>query len=260
MRMRADKFFANRFGSRTKAKEALEKGLVTRDGKRLSPSDEVSDGDSCAVSEFFGFVSNGGYKLERGLEVFRESVCGLTFVDLGASTGGFTDCLLKRGAKRVFCVDVGESQLDPALAADPRVTAMDRTNARYLTADCFPEKIDGVVSDLSFISLKLVLNAIADILPCGGNAYLLFKPQFECNGVGLGKSGILPVRYHAALLRDFYGCALNAGLAVQNVVNAPLREKKNIEYVVFLQKGAQPIPEWDFLQRSSQIYEEKQKK
>lgn len=252
--MRADKFFADKFGSRTKAKEALMRGFVLRRGKPLAPTDEVTAEEEFSFIGENSFVSNGGYKLERGLDAFGECVSGLVFVDLGASTGGFTDCLLRRGAKKVYCVDVGESQLHASIATDPRVVIMDKTNARYLKRDDFPEQIDGVVADLSFISLRLVLPAVADILPNGGNAFVLFKPQFECEGVGLGKSGILPERYHLPLLDNFYTFCLESGLAPVRAVNAPLREKKNIEYIIFLKKNGVATPKWEFLQQISAIF------
>ncbi len=253
--MRADKYFAEKFGSRTKAKEALMRGLVMRDNKTLSPTDEVADGQAFTFAEDNGFVSNGGYKLERGLDVFGENVTKGVFVDLGASTGGFTDCLLRRGAKRVYCVDVGESQLHASLASDPRVVVMDRTNARYLKRSDFPEKIDGVVADLSFISLRLVLPTVAEVLQEGGNAFVLFKPQFECEGVGLGKSGILPTRFHLPLLDNFYTICMDIHLAPIRIVNAPLRDKKNVEYIIFLKKAGNPTPKWEFLQSISEIFE-----
>ncbi len=203
------------------------------------------------------FVSNGGYKLDRGLDVFEQSVSGMTVADLGASTGGFTDCLLRRGARRVYCVDVGECQLHPSLAEDSRVVVMDGTNARYLKRTDFPEPIDVVVGDLSFISLKLVVPAVCDILEEGGKAFLLFKPQFECGGVGLGKSGIVPTRYHLNLLKNFYAFCIESGMSPLGVVNAPIREKKNIEYVVFLQKSGIPVTEWEFLRESSRFFEQK---
>jgi len=240
--MRADKFFAQRYGSRTKASEAIRRGLVLRNGSPLAPDDEINGEEVFTFLEpEEHFVSNGGYKLSRGLDYFRESVEGCVFCDLGASNGGFTDCLLQRGAKRVFCVDVGKSQLDEKLQQDSRVVVMDETNARYLKQSDFPVPIDGVVSDLSFISLQLVLPAIYDILPCGGRAFVLFKPQFECGGRGIGKSGIVPKERHAALLERFYQFACAMYLAPCGIVNAPIREKKNIEYIILLRKRGNPI-------------------
>lgn len=250
--MRADSFFAKKFGSRTRAKEALLSGKILRGGKPLSPSDDVREGDDFTFSEETEeYVSRGAYKLLRGLDVFGERVEGEVFADLGASTGGFSDVLLRRGAKRVYAVDVGESQLDGRIAADGRVVVMDNTNARYLKKADFPEQLGGIVSDLSFISLKLVLPAAAELLEEGGRAFVLFKPQFECGGKGLGKGGILPVKYHAALLADFYQFCIAHALAPQNIVNAPLRERKNVEYIVFLKKDAAPIASEEFLRRAA---------
>ncbi len=251
--MRADKYLAERFGSRTKAKEMLAAGRILRDGRPLSPHDEVSEGDLFTILEGVDFVSNGGKKLERALEVFSVSVADRVVADLGASTGGFTDCLLRRGAAHVFCVDVGKSQLDPRLASDSRVTVMDSTNARYLTRADFPVPIDDVVSDLSFISLRLVLPAVKDILSAGGRAFVLFKPQFECGGKGLGKSGILPRSYHRALLSDFYDFCTALGLFPQGIAAAPVVPRKNIEYVVFLEPEKPPVPKDAFLNSSEKI-------
>lgn len=252
--MRADKFFAPRFGSRTKAADSLRCGLVLKNGRPLAPDDEVKEADSF---EFpppkEQYVSNGGYKLARGLDTFGQDVFGCVFCDLGASTGGFTDCLLQRGAKSVVCVDVGESQLDPSLAADPRVVVMDNTNARYLTREALPFAVDGVVSDLSFISLELILPAVARLLPSHGSAFLLFKPQFECGGKGLGKRGILPVSRHNALLDRFYDHAAALFLMPRGIVNAPLRPQKNVEYVVFLEKDGTALPKYRFLEQASHL-------
>lgn len=250
--MRADKFFSERFGSRTKAQQALKKGLVLRGGVPLGADDEVREGDSFEfLSEEVNFVSNGGNKLERALTAFSVDVCGMVFSDLGASTGGFCDCLLQHGAKKVYCVDVGSSQLDRTLASDPRVCVMDRTNARFLTKESFPEPIDGVTADLSFISLRLILPAVFGYLKEGGIALVLFKPQFECEGKGLGKSGILPVRYHERLLGEMYDFASSLGFSVADVVNAPIRPKKNVEYVLFLKKGGPSVAKSDFYARLS---------
>ena len=160
--------------------------------------------------------------------------------------------MLRSGARHVYCVDIGEHQLDPALAGDARVTVMDRTNARYLTREQFPEKIDAVVSDLSFISLSLILPVISALLDRGGRAFVLFKPQFECGGRGLGKSGILPVKYHAALLSEFYERCLSALLAPMSIVNAPIHAKKNVEYIVFLQKDGRQISREEFLRLAAE--------
>lgn len=256
--MRADKYFAAVFRSRSKAADALKRRLILKNGKPLAPDDDITDENGIEIlTPKEAFVSNGGYKLARGLEAFGESVKNGVFADLGASTGGFCDCLLQNGAKRVYCVDVGENQLDARLAADGRVHIKDRTNARYLTENDFPEPIDGVVSDLSFISLKLILPAIFCILPEGGRSFVLFKPQFECDGKGIGKRGVIPRSKHLPLLADFYDFATSVRLFPQNIVNAPVREKKNIEYVIFLKKNGAPIAKEDFLFRAGTLYEER---
>lgn len=254
--MRADKFFAEKFGSRTKAAEALRKGFVLRNGKPLKCSDEVAESDSFELKESEeNYVSNGGYKLARAFKVFSECPKGKIFADLGASTGGFTDCLLQNGAARVFCVDVGESLLDCRLRNDLRITVMDRVNARYLKREDFPVPLDGVVSDVSFISLKLILPAVAELLSNGGKAFVLIKPQFEAGKAKIGKGGIVPRRYHAAVLREIYTCARSLSLAPVNIVNAPLREKKNVEYIMLLVKNGVPIKEDSFMVRALSFYE-----
>lgn len=252
--MRADKFFAEKYGSRTKAQEILKEGLILRDGKPLQPKDDVANDENLVfLEEGERFVSGGGKKLEKALAFFGQDVSGETAADLGASTGGFTHCLLRRKIKKVYCVDVGESQLADWIAADPRVVVMDKTNARYLKKESFPERISLVTGDLSFISLRLILPAVNDVLLCGGRAFLLFKPQFECGGKGLNGSGILPVKYHAKLLSEFYDFCVQTELAPQDIVSAPIVPKKNVEYVIFFEKGAIPMEKNTFLRRAAEI-------
>ncbi len=238
--MRLDKFLSERYASRTKAAEAIEQGYVLVNGKKAKPSDEIDGTEEIVVSKRKEeFVSNGGYKLAKALRDFSASVQGKVFADIGASTGGFTDCLLQNGARRVYALDVGESLLSPALSGDPRIVVMDRVNARYLESSDFPEPIDGVTADVSFISLRLVLPVIASVLKDGGEAYALIKPQFECNGKkDIGKSGIVRDRsVHKKIIASIYDASLECGLAPVAITNAPLKERKNIEYVIRLQKG-----------------------
>lgn len=254
--MRADKFFAEKFGSRTKAKDKLLRGLVYADGKQLSPDSELSGEECFEFTDENSFVSRGGEKLERGLSFFRESVEGGVYADFGASTGGFTDCLLRRGAKKVYCIDVGENQLDEILRRDPRVVVLDKTNVRYLTDQVFRESIDGIVSDLSFISLRLVLPVVARLFQgTDQHAFLLFKPQFECGKNKIGKSGILPVCRHEKLLSEFYDFSQTFGLYLHDIVNAPLHAGKNIEYVLHLTKEEPALEKSEFLRRAADFYE-----
>ena len=233
--MRADKFFAEKFGSRTKSAEAIEKGLVLVNGKTIKSKDEIKETDEITfVQAEESFVSNGGYKLSRGLKHFDYSCQGKVFVDIGASTGGFTDCLLQNGAKRVYAVDVGESLLHESLLRDSRVCIMENTNARYLTGECFLERIDGVVTDVSFISLRLIFPAIHEILSELGDAFVLVKPQFECENKHIGKSGIVHNAAHAGIVKKVLSSAIENGLYPFGIVNAPIRKGKNIEYVLHL--------------------------
>ncbi len=254
--MRADKFFSEKFSSRTKAAEAIEKGLVTVNGKKIKPSDDVKETDEIEfVTPDEYYVSNGGYKLGKALREFSCSVKGLVFADIGASTGGFTDCLLQNGAKKVYCVDVGESLLDPSLAGREEIVQMQNTNARFLTAADFPDPLDGLVIDVSFISLKLILPVAEKILKEGGIAFALIKPQFECENKNIGKSGIVKRQAHAKIISSIYDFALSCGLSPLNIVNAPVREKKNIEYVVMLLKAkGKGIPKEEILRRAGEIH------
>ena len=248
--MRADKFFAEQFGSRTKAAEAIEKGLVLVNGKKIRTKDEVAETDCVEILQAEEqFVSNGGYKLQRAIKSFSYDCTGKVFTDLGASTGGFTDCLLQNGAEKVYAVDVGESLLHESLYNDLRVVRMENTNARYLTNEDFPEKIDGVVADVSFISLRLIFPTIAKILNGKGDVFALIKPQFECEKKNIGKSGIVHTFAHADIVEKVCGYAQENDLYPRAIVNAPIRKGKNVEYVVWLS------PEKNGAVRDKQIVE-----
>lgn len=238
--MRADKFFAERFGSRTKAAEAIEKGLVLVNGKPVKAKSEIKEMDEITFIEASErFVSNGGYKLSRALKIFRYDCTNKVFADIGASTGGFTDCLLQNGAKRIYTVDVGESLLHESLVGDPRIVAMENTNARYLQKIDFPEEIDGVVVDVSFISLRLIFPVIKTILKEDGDAFVLIKPQFECENKHIGKSGIVATSAHAKIVEKVLGYMSESGLYASEIVNAPIRKGKNIEYVLHCKARAE---------------------
>lgn len=233
--MRADKYFSDRYGSRTKAAEAIEKGLVLVNGKAIKPKTEVLETDTITyITPTENFVSNGGYKLARAIERFDFSCRELVFVDIGASTGGFTDCLLQNGAKRVYTVDVGESLLHESLRGDSRIVQMENTNARYLTKADFSEEIDGIVADVSFISLRLIFPVIKNLLREDGHAFVLIKPQFECENKHIGKSGIVATSAHADIVKKVLGYAEENGLYPHAIVNAPVRKGKNIEYILYV--------------------------
>lgn len=236
--MRADKYFAERFGSRTKSAEAIEKGLVLVNGKKIRAKDEIKETDEIAfVQAEEYFVSNGGYKLARALKTFAYECSGKVFADIGASTGGFTQCLLLNGAKKVYAVDVGESLLHESIANDERICVMDNTNARYLEKDDFEDVINCAVTDVSFISLRLILPAIAKILDENGTAFVLVKPQFECEKKNIGKSGIVATSAHAEIVKKVLGYCKENGLYPFGIVNAPVRKGKNVEYVLYLKNN-----------------------
>jgi 23S rRNA (cytidine1920-2'-O)/16S rRNA (cytidine1409-2'-O)-methyltransferase len=191
--------------SRTQAQALVMAGAVVAGEARVDKPGQLVDRelplrvkDDAAPQKY---VSRGGLKLERALEVFPVDPRGRICADLGASTGGFTDLLLQRGAARVFAVDVGYGQLHPKLRADPRVVVRERENARFLTAGELGEQVDLVTGDLSFISLRLVLPAVRSILRPGADALLLVKPQFEVGRGEVGKGGVVreDVKRRAAL-------------------------------------------------------------
>ena len=169
--------------SREKAKRAVMAGQALVNGQRAAKaSDKVKPSDEVTLAATDKFVSRGGHKLEHALKTFSVEAAGLRAIDLGASTGGFTDCLLQHGAAMVAAVDVGQGQLAWALRNDERVHVMERTNARHLTPASFPQPFapfDLVVIDCSFISLRQILPATVDLLPPGGQVVMLVKPQFE---------------------------------------------------------------------------------
>jgi 23S rRNA (cytidine1920-2'-O)/16S rRNA (cytidine1409-2'-O)-methyltransferase len=191
--------------SRTQAQALVMAGAVVAGEARVDKPGQLVDRelplrvkDDAAPQKY---VSRGGLKLERALEVFPVDPRGRICADLGASTGGFTDLLLQRGAARVYAVDVGYGQLHPKLRADPRVAVRERENARFLTAGELGEQVDLVTGDLSFISLRLVLPAVRSILRPGADALLLVKPQFEVGRGEVGKGGVVreDVKRRAAL-------------------------------------------------------------
>lgn len=239
--MRLDVYLKDRgFSSRTRAARAIVEGRVLVNGKPARASDEIRETDLVEVrEEEEKFASEGGKKLRRFFNLFPvERADGLVFADLGASTGGFCDVLLKGGARRVYAVDVGEGQLEARIAGDERIVVMDRTNARYLTKESFPERIDAVTGDLSFISLRLILPAVADILSPGGKAYLLCKPQFECGGKGLDKHGVVKDEgIRAGIVQKVCAAASVLGLHAFAAAETVPPGRGNREYVLGFVRG-----------------------
>ena len=179
------------------------------------------------------YVGRGGLKLEAALREFQIEVAGLTCLDVGASTGGFTDCLLQNGAKKVFAVDVGHNQIDWRLRNDPRVEVREGVNARYLTAEDFPDKFDLAVMDVSFISVTKVLPAVIPLLKPNGSIVTLIKPQFEVGRGEVGGGGV--VRDQAKRLRvveEVNSVARELGLEVLKVIESPITGAEgNVEFL-----------------------------
>lgn len=190
------------------------------------------------------FVSRGGLKLDQGLTSFAVAVTDRICLDVGASTGGFTDCLLQRGAAQVIAVDVGYGQLAWKLRGDPRVINLERTNIRDLRRDELPAHPDLAVIDASFISLEIVLPATLALLPASGEVIALIKPQFEVGKGAVGKGGVVrEAALHQQVLDKIRDLADRLGCAVGGVVDSPiLGPKGNREFLIHLRKGADAVP------------------
>lgn len=246
--MRIDKYLAERFGSRTRAAQAISQGLVLVNGAKTAPSREVGPDDRITFTEpEESFVSNGGYKLSKALKDFGLSVAGGVFADVGASNGGFTDCLFQNGAKKVYCIDVGENQLDASLRSK-NIVVFDNFNARNLNAAMFDEILDGVVIDVSFISLTHVLDKAAEALADKKAVIALIKPQFECDGGRVGKRGVVKdAAAHRRAIAKIYDFACGCNLAPRRLTTAPIKAGKNKEYLALFIKNGTPVALYELL-------------
>ena len=192
-------------------------------------------------------MSRGGLKLEKALQSFPLDLQGKICADIGASTGGFTDCMLQNGAKKVYAVDVGYGQLDWKLRNDERVVCMERTNARYLTREEIPDELDFASIDVSFISLKLIFPALYGLLREGGEIACLIKPQFEAGREKVGKKGVVrDPAVHLEVLEHFLIHAKENHFTVLGITYSPIRGPEgNIEYLGFLRKSEEPSSQID---------------
>ncbi len=243
--MRLDVFLyeKNKTASRSRAKELIEKGAVSVDGKVISkPSFEISDDASEDLVEIAvntdKYVSRGGYKLEGALLAFSLDVRDKIALDVGASTGGFTDCLLKNGAKKVYAVDSGKNQLVESLRRDDRVVVYENYNARYMKKEDFSDAIDIVVMDVSFISQTLILPQIADVLSLGGELVSLIKPQFEVGRANVGKNGIVKSeKARKNAVDNVCNNASKLGLRLYKCIESPIKGGDgNIEFLAYFKK------------------------
>jgi 23S rRNA (cytidine1920-2'-O)/16S rRNA (cytidine1409-2'-O)-methyltransferase len=223
--------------SREQAQVLIMEGLVfTPAGRVLKPSVSLPDTTLLEVRGRLPYVSRGGLKLAHALDAFGLPIEGLTALDVGASTGGFTDCLLQRGAHKVYAVDVGYGQLDHRLRQDPRVVVMEKLNARYPFE--LPEPVDLVTIDVSFISLTLVIPPVIAHLKSGRYMVALVKPQFEAKREEVGRGGVIKdPQVHARVLGRMTVWAVNQGLRVRNLCVSPiLGGAGNREFFLLLQK------------------------
>ncbi|HTV93378.1 MAG TPA: TlyA family RNA methyltransferase [Verrucomicrobiae bacterium] len=243
--MRLDEAVAARAGvTRSQARSLIMEGRVRVGGEPAGKAGQrVRDDAQITIATPRRFVSRGGEKLEGALEGFAIDVSALRALDVGASTGGFTDCLLQRGAAHVTAVDVGYGQLAWRLRNDPRVTVLERTNFRHLPDDAFAQPFDLIAIDTSFISLRTILARAAGYLAPGGRIVALVKPQFEAGRERLGSGGVVrDPAVHRAVLREVRDAAAVLGLPVAALIASPLLGPAgNREFLIELRADAMPI-------------------
>lgn len=235
--------------SRERAKTTIMSGLVYVDGQRADkPGMQVlPDADIQVRGAALPYVSRGGFKLEKALKVFPVDPTAKVCIDCGASTGGFTDVLLKNGAQKVYSVDVGYGQLAWSLRQDTRVKNLERTNIRYISSEEIPEPIDLAVMDLSFISIKLVLPAVCALLKDSGELVCLIKPQFEAGREEVGKKGVVRDKnVHLSVINSILEFTPSVGMTVMGLDYSPIKGPEgNREYLCYMKKGVFTAPGFD---------------
>ena len=226
--------------SREKAKALIMSGIVyVNDQKELKAGRDVKVDDIVEVrGSTLKYVSRGGLKLEKAMQEFPINLTDCTCMDIGASTGGFTDCMLQNGAKKVYSIDVGYGQLAWKLRSDERVVNMESTNFRYVTHEQIPEEIDFASVDVSFISLKIILPVMYELLKMNGEAVCLIKPQFEAGREKVGKKGVVrDVNVHTEVIENIVSFAASQKFKVSGLSFSPVKGPEgNIEYLVYLKK------------------------
>ena len=224
--------------SRQKAQAVIMAGQVFVDGQRVDKAGApVTEARAIEVrGRALPYVSRGGLKLEKAMQLWPIALNGAVCADIGASTGGFTDCMLQNGAQKVYAVDVGYNQLDYRLCTHPQVVCMERTNARYLTQEQIPDLLDFFSVDVSFISLNLILPALRPLMKETGEGVCLVKPQFEAGKEKVGKKGVVrDPEVHLEVLEHFLEHAAHAGFFVKDITFSPIRGPEgNIEYLGYL--------------------------
>ncbi len=230
--------------SREKAKALIMSGIVYVDnqkcdkaGQPIKPEQKIE-----VRGETLKYVSRGGLKLEKAIDCFGVQLDGCVCADIGASTGGFTDCMLQNGARKVFSIDVGYGQLAWKLRTDERVVNLERTNFRYVTSEQVPDELDFASVDVSFISLSHILPVMRTLLKENGRAVCLIKPQFEAGRENVGKKGVVrDPKVHIAVVEKICGLALDSGFSVLGLDFSPVKGPEgNIEYLCYLEKSDDP--------------------
>jgi 23S rRNA (cytidine1920-2'-O)/16S rRNA (cytidine1409-2'-O)-methyltransferase len=239
MKQRLDQLLVERglAPTRSKAQALILAGSVYVDGqKRTKAGEQIGDTAVINVRETLPYVSRGGFKLEHALRTFAVDVAGRVWIDVGASTGGFTDVLLQHGAAQVYAIDVGYGHLDYRLRNDPRVVVLERTNIRQLEVLPDGVRADGGVVDVAFISLKLVLPAMQRLLQPNASIIALIKPQFEAGPDDVGRGGVVrDVRVHRRVLTDTLQCATALGLIPHGLTASPIKGPAgNREFLAWL--------------------------
>ena len=224
--------------SRERAKALIMSGIVYVGGQKAeSPGQSYPEDSEIEVrGKKLPFVSRGGLKLQKAIEYFGIDPKDKVVMDIGASTGGFTDCLLQHGAKKVYAVDVGYGQLAWSIRTDPRVVCMERCNIRYVTPEQIGEPLDMAVTDVSFISLKLVLPVAKSLMHGNGEAVALIKPQFEAGKEKVGKKGVVrDPKVHQEVIQEILDFSKGIGFGIKWLTFSPIKGPEgNIEYLVYL--------------------------
>lgn len=228
----------NLIETREKAKRMIMAGLVFTGTERLDkPGMKIDEATTLTVKGNIPYVSRGGFKLEKALSAFSLCVKGKTMVDIGASTGGFSDCALQNGASLIYAIDVGYNQLDWKLRSDDRVIVKEKTNFRYVTAEFFTKGLPNFATiDVSFISLRLILPVLKQVLQPDSEVVALIKPQFEAERNQVGKKGIIRDHHvHESVLHTITSFAKEEGFQVNNLTHSPITGGEgNIEFLVYL--------------------------
>ena len=231
--------------SREKAKAIIMAGIVYVNNQKVDKAGfELKEGDVLEVrGKTLQYVSRGGLKLEKAMQEFPITLEGKVCMDVGASTGGFTDCMLQNGAVKVYSIDVGYGQLAWKLRTDERVVNLERTNFRYATREQIPDEIDFASVDVSFISLKHILPNLNTLLAPDGQAVCLIKPQFEAGKEKVGKKGVVrDLNVHLEVVENVINLAVENGFSVMGLQFSPIKGPEgNIEYLIYLNKSSTPI-------------------